>query len=460
MSLFGAPVLRNKVVLFWGDVCVVLLAVYLSLALRFPTDGGANYFYQHEKHFIVLGVVTILCFYIADLYDLKKDFRRLENILPVAAASFSAMVISIVLLYSRLNYIGRGIFLLYGIIVFLLATFMRSAYISLNLKKQWKKRALIVGAGNAGTSLLNTILANDKCGIWAVGFIDDDPEKSKEVYKGKTVLGTSADLLRLVRDLDIDLIVISVTNTKNTELIKTLIRCHHYNIEVTDMPTVFESITGKIPIYHINDEWLLRSAMSNQRVAFRKVKRLIDIVSSLILLTLTSPLLLFGMAAVRLGSEGGIFFTQDRVGRDFIKFRIYKLRTMYKDADGLAGPTSAKENDPRITKVGRIIRRLRVDEIPQLFNVLKGDMSLVGPRPDIELFVNELDKELPSYSYRLMVKPGLTGWAQVMYKYSSTKDEFVEKLRYDLYYIKNMSMMLDLLILLKTVRIVLLSKGH
>jgi exopolysaccharide biosynthesis polyprenyl glycosylphosphotransferase len=218
-------------------------------------------------------------------------------------------------------------------------------------------------------------------------------------------------------------------------------------------------LTGKIMVEFINPSWLIFSSGFQKSPMRRFVKRLTDIAFSVVLLLLLLPLLLLTAVMIRLDSPGPVIFSQERVGERRRIYRMHKFRSMIQNAEKLSGPVWALENDPRITRVGRIMRRLRIDELPQLWNVLKGKMSIVGPRPERDVFVQELEKTVPYYRERFSVKPGITGWAQVNYGYGASVADAIEKLNYDLFYIKNMSTMMDLLIVLRTIRILLFGRG-
>jgi sugar transferase (PEP-CTERM system associated) len=238
-----------------------------------------------------------------------------------------------------------------------------------------------------------------------------------------------------------------------------LLTLKNRGVRVQDGNDVYESITGKVPIESIRLSWLLFSPGSHASRLFLLYKRFASIVISIVGLLLSLPLFPFVILAIKLSSPGRIFYWQNRVGRDGVVFRCYKFRTMRTDAESDTGPTWAEYDDPRITRVGKFLRKTRIDEIPQLVNVLKGDMSLVGPRPERPEFVAELNEKIPYYHLRQSVRPGITGWAQILYRYGSSVEDAKEKLRYDLYYIKNSSAGLDLLILLNTIKIVLVGRG-
>ena len=230
-------------------------------------------------------------------------------------------------------------------------------------------------------------------------------------------------------------------------------------MQVQDGNDVYESITGKVPIESMRLSWLLFSPGCYASRVFSIYKRLASLATSTIGLVLCLPLFPFVVLAIKLSSPGLILYRQSRVGRDGVVFHCLKFRTMRSDAEADTGPTWAQDDDPRITQVGKFLRKTRIDEIPQLWNVLKGDMSLVGPRPERPEFIAELSQKIPYYHLRHSVRPGITGWAQVLYKYGNSVEDSKEKLRYDLYYIKNMSLGLDLLVMFSTIKIILLGRG-
>jgi lipopolysaccharide/colanic/teichoic acid biosynthesis glycosyltransferase len=350
------------------------------------------------------------------------------------------------------------------------------------LHQRLQKRVLILGAGKAGQRLLEAIKNRPRSGLNTIGFIDDNPLLADREVAGLPVLGKSFQLPRLIKDLRLDLIVVAITHEKSQDLINILTKICWNGCQVIDMPSFYEFIASKIPIEHISDVWLYVNSLQNNKVRYLRVKRLIDIGFSLLSLAACWPLFLLLSVAIKLDSRGPVFYQQDRLGQNAVPFKIYKFRTMLENAER-EGPKWASAGDRRITRVGRFLRKFRFDELPQLLNILKGDMSLIGPRPEREVFVkhftelvkmprlvristdspeimvSEVREKIPFYSYRLLVKPGLTGWAQVMYPYASSMEQTKEKLKYDLFYIKNMGIFLDLAILLKTLRIVILGWG-
>jgi exopolysaccharide biosynthesis polyprenyl glycosylphosphotransferase len=230
-------------------------------------------------------------------------------------------------------------------------------------------------------------------------------------------------------------------------------------LRIQDCETFYEQITGKLPVGNLREQWLLFApgfACQGWRLY---LKRIIDVVAAAILTVLTLPIMIMTALCIKLESSGPIFYSQLRAGREGRTFRIRKFRSMYQDSEQRTGAVWARRNDPRVTRVGRVIRRLRVDELPQLLNILAGDMSLIGPRPERPEIISNLERAIPTYAYRHLIRPGLTGWAQVCYPYGSSLEDAKEKLCYDLYYIKNWSLGLDLQIMLQTVKVVLYGRG-
>jgi sugar transferase (PEP-CTERM system associated) len=238
-----------------------------------------------------------------------------------------------------------------------------------------------------------------------------------------------------------------------------LLRCRVDGMEIIEGNSFYEMLTGKLLVEFINPSWLIFSNGFQKSRLRRIVKRTVDLTFSAALLVALSPFFLLVAIAIRLDSPGPIFFSQMRVGERRRIFRMHKFRSMVRDAEKLSGPMWAQEDDPRITRVGKLLRRFRIDELPQFWNVLKGEMSFVGPRPERDEFVQELEKTVPYYRERLSVKPGITGWAQVNYGYCATIGESIEKLNYDFFYIKNMSNLMDLLVMLRTIKILLFGHG-
>lgn len=267
------------------------------------------------------------------------------------------------------------------------------------------------------------------------------------------------DIFATAKTLRADKVVISLAERRGVFPLQDMLNCKLSGIEVLDAPGIYERITGKLLLENINPSWFIFCSGFKITFVLRAVKRLVDIVCSVLGLLVCLPFAPLVLLAIRLDSPGPVFFRQERVGQGDRPFVLYKLRTMRQDAEQGTGAVWASKSDPRVTRLGQFLRKSRIDEIPQLINVLRGEMSLVGPRPERPEFVQKLKEIIPYYSERHFVKPGVTGWAQVRYPYGASVEDALEKLRYDLYYIKNISMFFDLGIIFRTIGVVLLRKG-
>jgi exopolysaccharide biosynthesis polyprenyl glycosylphosphotransferase len=483
--MFAIHISRWKLLLLLGDILVLLASVLLGLIFSAKIPHPWKFFLTHWLQFTLLVITYLLVLYISDIYDYYQDFRIGANIIWVFSSAMVGILVSIIIFYFPLGaFVGRLFLIWQGAAFALLLVLWRYAFSAVALPARLKTRVLIVGAGKAGRCILDTIRGLPNSGYQVLGFVDDDPKKARSMIDDLPVLAQSKDLQELVQRERIAQVIIAVTNDKSPDLLDSLARLTMTNCRVIDMPTTYEILAERIPIDHISDIWLFFNSLNNSRLYYRKIKRLTDLVFSLLVLLVSWPLLVLAAIAIKLDSPGPIFYRQERLGQDGEPFHIIKFRTMINNAE-LAGPQWAAPNDSRITRVGRVLRKMRLDEFPQLINILKGEMSLIGPRPERQEFVQEFrapvavwqakcsacplsngeklltyKERLPYYSYRLLIRPGLTGWAQVKFPYASTMEETKEKLQYDLYYIKHVSFFLDLAILLKTLKTVLFGHGR
>jgi sugar transferase (PEP-CTERM system associated) len=293
-----------------------------------------------------------------------------------------------------------------------------------------------------------------------IGYLDDVPEASEMVPPGYALLGKIQDLDVLVEETRPDIVVVAQIDRRGCFPTKALLECRLRGIRVEDWPTFYEKATGKILVTAVRPSWLIFSDGFVKTARTEIVKRLFDITVSVIGLALAAPIMAVVALAIKIESSGPMLYRQSRLGQNGCVFILNKFRSMRQDAEKHTGPVWTTAKDTRITRVGAVLRRTRLDELPQLINVLVGHMSFIGPRPERPEFVTELQKTIPFYMERLAVKPGITGWAQVRYQYGSSVEDAVEKLQYDLYYIKNLSLFLDLLIVLNTVQVVLFARGR
>lgn len=323
------------------------------------------------------------------------------------------------------------------------------------------QNVLIVGTNPLGTTILKEFKSHPLSGYNITGFASKEKEKVGSQIEGIEVLGTFENIREVVKKHRIEQVVIAALPQNRTDsLFRELISCMQAGVEVEDMHVLYERITGRIPYRYVEESWFLYSKIGENTLYKRLLKQLLGKLIAGIVLLVSAPVFLLIMMVQKIFYKGPVFYTQERQGKLGKKFKIVKFRTMVQNAEEDTGPVWAGANDSRVTGFGRFLRRTRLDELPQMFNILKGDMSFIGPRPEREHFVKQFQEKIPFYSYRLSVSPGLTGWAQIKYDYDTTIDDVYKKLEYDFYYIKNMSFFLDAAIFLHTIRVIFLARGH
>jgi sugar transferase (PEP-CTERM system associated) len=322
-----------------------------------------------------------------------------------------------------------------------------------------RTRILVFGAGPAAQIVGATLRASDP-NAHIVGYVSGPNEKDVAVGADELLSTGGQTLTETARRLQVDEIVVALTERRSGSMpLRQLLDCKLSGIKVYDIATHFEKTLGQIRVDYVNAGWLIFGSGFNQGFGRTFVKRLFDLLCAALLIVLAAPIMLLTAILIKVESRGPLLYRQERVGQNGRTFFVNKFRSMRTDAEQDGRPVWAVANDSRVTRVGAVIRKLRIDELPQLFNVLKGEMSLVGPRPERPFFVDQLTAQIPYFAARHSVKPGVTGWAQVRYQYGSTVEDSQEKLQYDLYYVKNHSLFLDIVILFETVFVVLTAKG-
>jgi len=314
----------------------------------------------------------------------------------------------------------------------------------------------VIGTGDVAQEVERMVAASS--GKYLLSGYIATPTDPVTVEKNR-IVGKMDDIVLLCRQYKVHSIIMALTERRGNLAIHKLVSCKLMGVRIVDYPNFYESMTGKIPVEIINPSWLVQSSGFLITPFIRAMKRIFDIILSSLVLLITLPFFPIIVIMVKYKSPGPVFYFQQRVGKQGKDFTIYKFRSMGTDAESKEGVAWAKENDPRITQFGHILRKTRIDELPQLVNVLKGEMSFIGPRPERPQFVEKICEVTPYYMERHAVKPGITGWAQVMYPYGASLGDSVEKLRYDLYYINNLSIFLELLIVFETIKIILFRRG-
>jgi sugar transferase (PEP-CTERM system associated) len=402
-----------------------------------------------------------------DLYDTVILRNRREGLIRLTQALGTVYCLAVLLyyFYPPLE-LGRGIFVIGLLLTALLLVAWRGLFTKINSVAEFADRALILGEGTLAELIETEFASRPELGLRVVGrFLSgsngnhNGGGKPGEFPGDLPVTDMIEDLSRTIRLLRVNRIVISMGDRRGRLPVNMLLSLKCRGLRVQDGVEVYEAITGKVPIESLRLGWLLFSPGFHASRFHLGYKRVASVLVSIVGLLLALPLLPLIFVAIKLTSPGPVLYRQKRVGRDGVVFDCYKFRTMRPDAEADTGPTWARDDDPRITPVGKFLRKFRLDEIPQLWNVFRGDMSLVGPRPERPEFVGALSKEIPCYYLRHFIRPGITGWAQIRYKYGNSTEDAKEKLRYDLFYLKNMSAGLDLLILLHTFKIILVGRG-
>ncbi len=458
---------ERRLLIAAGDIVAVILSVLIALRVwtivahyQFTLD----FLLEQSGWFIGLVVLWVLLASANDFYDLPVSARRMRTMRRLILITAQTWVVYVIVFFvSPPLALPRLFILYYGIASFILISAWRLARPFLVGWVYQPRRTLIVGTDWAAHSLLTALKAYAPNEYDVRGIIATSSEEVGQVFDDVPVLGTGGDLMNFVRRDRISEVIITATHNLPGETFQAIMDAYEHGITIAPMPLVYEGITGRVPVEHVNNDWaVVLLPIKNTDGAFDPypiIKRGIDVAIALVGLVLFVILLPFIALIQRLDSRGSVFYAQDRVGRNGRIYRVYKLRSMIPDAEAETGAVFSHEGDPRVTRVGRFFRKTRLDEVPQLVNVLRGDMSMVGPRPERPEHVARLQQKIPFYRTRLIVRPGLTGWAQVRYDYGSNDDDALVKLQYDLYYIRHQSLILDLNILLRTVGKVLSMSG-
>lgn len=458
---------ERRVLIAAGDIVAVVVSVLISLRIwtivaRNPFN--LDFIWSQSSWFVALVLLWLLLASANDFYDLTLSARRRRTMRRLLLITAQTWVVYVVVFFvSPPLALPRLFILYYGVSSFLLISAWRMARPFLAGWVYQPRRTLIIGADRATETMLDALrdYAPDEYNV--LGIIATNPEQVGQMFDGVPVLGTGRDLMNFVRRDRISEVIITASHDLPVETFQALMDAYEHGITIAPMTLVYEGVTGRVPVEYVNNDWavVLLPIRNADGVfdPFPVFKRGMDIVIAVLGLAIFAVMLPFIALIQRLDSPGGVFYTQDRVGRNGRIFRVYKLRSMIVNAEAETGAVFSHEGDPRVTRVGRFFRKVRLDEVPQLINVLRGEMSMIGPRPERPEHVVRLQEKIPFYRTRLIVRPGLTGWAQVRYDYGSTDEDALIKLQYDLYYIRRQSLILDLNILLRTVGKVLSMSG-
>ncbi len=454
---------ERKVLLYAVDLLAVTLALLSTVALRLALPFGWHTLVVRPVWFGLLIVLWSACAPLLNAYDLRSAAR-----IPTGVAGGAGVAVLVAGIYLSVPYITPALlqsrltaFIFVALMIGLVAAW-RAGYAGLLVQPSFRHRVLIVGAGWAGRTLVEAVRTHAGTEYDLVGFVDDDPTRQSELVDGLPVLGTSQDLVGLVGERDASEVIVAVTRneTLSARLVQALIESHERGVQVTMMQAVYERLTGKVPVEHAGKNLhLVLPTDRDPNRAYLFFKRAMDLSISLLGSLITLTLLPLIALAIRLEGPGPVFYRQARVGRGGRTFTLFKFRTMVQHAEP-NGPQWAQEADERVTRVGQILRLLHLDELPQAINLLRGEMAFIGPRPERPKFATELEAVIPFYRARHAMRPGITGWAQVNYRYGRSVEDALIKLQYDLYYIKHCSLFLDAVILVRTLGLVLTLRGR
>jgi len=457
---------ERRFILLLGDLFVVGISLVIGLYFWAMGDQWLDFNWQFLTErppdwYFFLPIIWLIL--LVEMYDTRRASRRSDTIRGISvAAAISTILYLLIFFVSEPKSLPRR-----GVAVFIassscLTYLWRSIYIKIFTAPAFLRRVLTIGAGRAGLDLVDLIKVVSPAPFSLVGFIDDDLKKIGKEISGLPVLGGSGDLGRVIEDQQITDLIFAISGEMHPSLNSAILAAEETGIEVTTLPVVYEDLFGRVPISLLADDWLLRNFLDRSHASgsYELFKRLFDMLGSVIGLVLLVPLFPLIALAVIINDGFPVIFRQTRIGAHGKQFTLLKFRSMCKDAEKDGVARFAVENDDRVTWIGKILRRSHIDELPQFINVIKGDLSIVGPRAERPEMVESLEKEIPFYRARLFVKPGVTGWAQINYQYASNIKETAIKLEYDLYYIMHRSLFLDFTIILRTAGAVFGFKGQ
>lgn len=446
----------KKFTLFIGDIIILFLSLYLALFIRYGAGFTTEIWKMHLTPFIFLYVFWIIIFYIADLYNLAEAKVSFEFYQKLITTLIICGIFSITFFYltPSISIAPKTILFLNLLVIAILFSIWRNLF-NLIIKSAAKSNAVIAGYSELAFNFAKKINNNPQLGFKIAGFAvsGGDEKIENDIH----FINLEENLQKFIKEKNVNTLVINYQN--DNAIIEKLFAYLPMGLNFISFTNFYENLFLKVPNDALSRIWFIENLTEGSKKTYDLIKRLFDIIAVIILVIASLPFIPFIFAAIKIESTGPALFRQKRTGKDGKIFKAIKFRSMVKGAEK-NGPQWAQRNDPRVTKAGKFLRKTRLDEIPQFLNILKGDMSLVGPRPERPEFIEILEKEIPFYKQRLLIKPGLTGWAQINFPYGSSTEDAIQKLQYDLYYIKHRSISLDFRIILKTVAIVVGLRGQ
>lgn len=461
MPRIGSHQVPSRTLLLMGvDVIAVVFALLAATLIRSPEAFAIN---AREAIFWTrLSVVTFTCLltlYYSELYNFRVVRRRADLLAhTMQALGTACLALAVMYFIAPGASLGRGIGLAAAPFMLVLLLSWRLSANATNLLARGDERVLILGTAEGGISLVRHILVHPEYNMRVIGFLDEKGQDIGKSLVNPRIIGATSEIQEIVAREKIDRIVLSLKERRGSTPVRELLNLKLAGVRVEDVHNCFERLSGRITLEHLSPSWLILSDGFKKSTVLIVAKRIVDILVSSILLILVLPLLPIIALAIFFETGAPILYRQTRVGYRGKEFELLKFRSMVRDAEK-HGPQWAAVEDSRITRVGRILRRSRLDEVPQLFNVFRGEMSLVGPRPERPVFCTMLEEKIPFFNLRHSVRPGLTGWAQVKFRYGANVEDAKGKLELDLFYVKNLSLIVDLAVLFETVKVVLLGRG-
>lgn len=456
---------ERRLLLMAGDSLAIVVAVFIALriwAQVAKVPFTLDFVVPQIAWFFILTLLWFLLASANDFYELAVAANRVESLQKLIAITLQMLVVYLIVFFlSERDALPRLFIVYYGVASFLLIALWRLLNPALIGWASTPRRILVVGTDWAAETIVETLKREASSSYEVVGIIGESKQVG-QLIKDVPVIGTGSDLLNYVIRDGIAELVLSSTRELPGDIFQAVMDAYERGVAITPMPILYERVTERVPVEHVGNNWAVVLPVGGISVLnpYPILKRFVDIVLALIGLCCLALLMPILALAIYLDSPGSIFYTQERVGLNGRLFKIIKFRTMIPNAEKQTGAVFATKNDNRITRIGRFMRKTRLDEVPQLINILRGDMSLIGPRPERPEHVRRLQQKIPFYRTRHTIRPGVTGWAQVRYKYGETDDDARIKLQYDLYYIRHRSLLLDLNILIRTIGKVLKMGGQ
>ncbi len=465
IQVFNQYVSAKSLILMVVEALLIVVSLICAVELRFWNNPAEVLSYLVFPDFAIQAAIVVFvcmaCFYYNDLYDLSTGYSAVERVLRVEQ-SLGAASLLLGLLYFMFPglLLGRGVFIIGMILVTVLVMLSRKFLDRAWLLAAPVQRVMILGTGQLALELARELTRRGDLSMKLEGFVSGSTGGAAgETVFGYPVLGSTSEMETIAKQRAITKIIVALEDRRGALPTRELVTLRVQGVRVDDAPTALAALTGRISLSAVKPSWFVFSDGFHRSKWIDLLKRVSDLVVGAIGLAVSMPIMILVALVVRLESKGPIIFRQTRVGKMDKCFEVLKFRSMNVDAEKANGAQWASENDPRVTRIGRFLRKYRLDELPQFVNVIRGDMSFVGPRPERPCFVEELRKTIPYYDERHSVRPGLTGWAQVQYAYGSCIEDAFNKLEYDLFYLQNMSLTFDLAIIFQTIRIVLGGRG-